>query len=736
MEQLERKDFSFVKGNFAIVAVHLLDGNDDSITKILKDEWYLFNNWYKINDRGDGLEPNRDKEVVRNLYGKNISFSAVAGKNGSGKSSLMSIVYRVLNNLSYLITIGMERNAAEPLFFVEDVHASLFFESGGRLGWVICEGSNITFHWGDEEDVEMSYDWDNDNITDGLLEYNRQFISRHFCFTLVENYALFSLTSDEYSRDSAKRNPIKAKQRKLSKEENDSEKFTNGEWIDSIYNKNDGYQACIGIEPYKGGGNLNLNTQRELALERVVALFIDSDKEPLFDNYCFHHLSLELDDDCSAGVVNKHKDRNLWDRFPASEFQTNFTQKGVTITRLILESYGYSHFNFEDKTVTQLATYIVVKTLSIVQTYDQYIDFRFIGGSSDYARGIKKFFLKYIKEWNEKYPEKDIPYLTIEEAVGDLCKMLRKDKSHITLKLHRALNMMDAIKKFYNESSSWECPSVTDYKNFKEVFYSGVKIENINHLMELLPPSIYRQELFIRKKQFTKSIPLGELSAGEKQFLQTTATILYHIRNIISVGEKYGFAKYYNINLIMDELEVCFHPEYQQKFVKMLLGMLSNPYFQDRANFNVILVTHSPFVLSDTPKCNVLCLEGGRVKNDLHETFCANVFDLLSGHFFLDQFVGYFSSEYTDGVIKQVYRLCDPKKQKKYLSPQTYKKIRAEVNLIGDDIIRMKLIEMLDSHLKDPESYEKLKNKREMLQQELKRLDERLEEYDTHRISR
>lgn len=440
-----------------------MDGNDDSVTKVLKDDWYFFNDWYRLNDKRDGLELNGGNAVVRNLYGKNISFSAVAGKNGSGKSSLMSIVYRVLNNLSYLMTIGLDRNAAEPLFFVAGVYASLYFESEGRLGWVACEDSLITFHWGDEKDVEMSYDWSNDNIRDGLLEYNRQFISRYFCFTLVENYALFSLTSDEFSRDTAKRDPIKAKQRKLSEDDNDSEKFTKGEWIDSIYNKNDGYQACIGIEPYKGKGNLNLNTQRELALERVVALFIDSGNVPLFDDYCFHHLSLELDEDCSAGVVNKHKDRKLWNRFPASEFNNNITQKKETITKLILESYGYFHFNFEDKTVVQLATYIVVKTLSIVQTYDQYVDFRFVGSPYNYARGIKRIFSKYIKDWNERHPEKDVPYLTIEDAVGDLCKMLRNDKSHITLKLRRALNMMDAIRNFCIENRDWVCPELSDY---------------------------------------------------------------------------------------------------------------------------------------------------------------------------------------------------------------------------------------------------------------------------------
>lgn len=215
------EDYPFMEENFALIGVRILDGNDENITKVLKGEWYLFNDWYHINNDRNGLVRKEKKDVIRNLYGKNITISAIAGKNGSGKSTLMGIIYRVLNNLSYVMTIGLERNAADPLFFVEDVYATLYFESDGKLGWIDCEDSDITFHWGDEK-IEFCYDWNNENLEEGLLEYNRQFVSRHFCYTLVANYALFSLTAEEFNRDTAKRNPVKAKQRKLYEGENDA----------------------------------------------------------------------------------------------------------------------------------------------------------------------------------------------------------------------------------------------------------------------------------------------------------------------------------------------------------------------------------------------------------------------------------------------------------------------------------------------------------------------------------
>ena len=45
---------------------------------------------------------------------------------------------------------------------------------------------------------------------------------------------------------------------------------------------------------------------------------------------------------------------------------------------------------------------------------------------------------------------------------------------------------------------------------------------------------------------------------------------LYHLRNIISVPENAGRVKYHNVCLFLDEIELCFHPEYQRLFVANL----------------------------------------------------------------------------------------------------------------------------------------------------------------------
>lgn len=65
--------------------------------------------------------------------------------------------------------------------------------------------------------------------------------------------------------------------------------------------------------------------------------------------------------------------------------------------------------------------------------------------------------------------------------------------------------------------------------------------------------------------------------------------------------------------LVLDEIELCFHPEYQRLFVANLLQSLKDNKVTESVNVNVVLTTHSPFVLSDIPQSNILYLEMGKM---------------------------------------------------------------------------------------------------------------------------
>ena len=74
---------------------------------------------------------------------------------------------------------------------------------------------------------------------------------------------------------------------------------------------------------------------------------------------------------------------------------------------------------------------------------------------------------------------------------------------------------------------------------------------------------------------------------------------------------------YGHINLVLDEVELYSHPEYQRTFVADLLDRLS--WLQINypiKSINILLVTHSPFILSDIPKSNILYLKEGKAVTD------------------------------------------------------------------------------------------------------------------------
>jgi predicted ATP-binding protein involved in virulence len=111
------------------------------------------------------------------------------------------------------------------------------------------------------------------------------------------------------------------------------------------------------------------------------------------------------------------------------------------------------------------------------------------------------------------------------------------------------------------------------------------------------------------------------------------------------------------INLILDEIELYFHPEYQRKFISELLKAISRQSLEKIEAINILFSTHSPFILSDLPKSNILMLtEDNANKQSVpgypdKNTFGANIHELLSESFFLSNSIGDFSKSKIDEIL-------------------------------------------------------------------------------------
>jgi len=178
----------------------------------------------------------------------------------------------------------------------------------------------------------------------------------------------------------------------------------------------------------------------------------------------------------------------------------------------------------------------------------------------------------------------------------------------------------------------------------------------------------YMDLLEIRVLDINK-IDFEMLSHGEKYLIGIFLNILESI-NI----EKNNF-------IFLDEPDLSFHPKWQKEYIKFLVSLLKN--FNNP--INIIFTTHSPFLLSDMPKQNIIFLDKDENRNcqvltndevlEKKQTFGANIHTLLSDSFFMeDGLMGEFAKgKITE--IKKLYQLTQDKCIQKRLEKQKTKEL-------------------------------------------------------------
>lgn len=148
-----------------------------------------------------------------------------------------------------------------------------------------------------------------------------------------------------------------------------------------------------------------------------------------------------------------------------------------------------------------------------------------------------------------------------------------------------------------------------------------------------------------------------------------------------------------NVLLLLDEIDLYMHPEWQRKFLKMLADELKEEY-PDK-HIQVIITTHSPLVLSDIPAGNTIYLKN----KDGHcaivpptgkkDSFGANIFTLLKDSFFLERSIGEFAFSRIEEMINRLNELKNnPADTKLREQCRDYSRI---INIIGEPVIRQRL---------------------------------------------
>ena len=145
---------------------------------------------------------------------------------------------------------------------------------------------------------------------------------------------------------------------------------------------------------------------------------------------------------------------------------------------------------------------------------------------------------------------------------------------------------------------------------------------------------------------------MDSLSSGMIQRLNTVGSLVYHLRNLDDDQQYNGMVAYDNVCIVMEEVELYYHPEYQKSYINYLLEQISRAGLRRLKCLNIIFVTHSPFILSDIIRNDIICLEDGIQKVLPFKSFGANIHDLLRHPFFMKNgTIGDFAQKVINQII-------------------------------------------------------------------------------------
>jgi len=371
--------------------------------------------------------------------------------------------------------------------------------------------------------------------------------------------------------------------------------------------------------------------------------------------------------------------------------------------------------------------------------------------SQEYQKLIDEFKLNIsitraldvIEEIISIISDKDSYKTPIENNEEDIFNIIDAFNS-LPLSLERELRKLENTNHDYSDhfaDNLWEekdrkeqllsknkLNSIVEYENIYCLFsfeIDDLSDELINIIWDSFPLRYFQIELIDNGKN------LSELSFGEQQLLfilnQIYTLAIYPKQDLYDYIDAEELAehgidsshpdRFYEIDYIIlfDEIDIGFHPDWQKKTIQYIIDFLNAT--DNQKYYHLIFTTHSPFLLSDIPKENLIFLKDGKQVKGIEkkQTFGANIHTLLSDSFFMEDGL---MGEFAKGKIDEVIRLLNKDK----LDEKELKYCEQIISIIGEPIVKNQLQRMLDSkRLKKVDEIDAIKKSMEAMQ---KRLDE------------
>ena len=644
-----------------------------------------------------------------------VNISAIVGANGSGKSSLVEFILRLMNNFAASLFGEEELHPeAEHLHFIDGVYGELYFILDKHPHLLKISGDKVELYeynriincetQTQKDTIQFTIDHHPLFFRDCRKDWKGkgkyytywrkkissfQKIANHIFYTFVSNYSLYAYNTQDYINENNSQQLEKILR-------HNADNRTKRCWLDGIFHKNDGYQTPIVLTPYREKGNININRESILSNDRLISLllmgkgFVTLNSHlqvlgfeliPKSKTYDCEYLKQEVDDiRLRTRAYNKLKNK---------------------IVKCWAQKYNCSFDKSSTSPLFDIAlNYLASKTIKVAARYKQY----------------RKYFQKInsVEKWVKR------KHL---DAIDGMIDAISRDQSHITTRIRQTLCFLTR-RHFDNTFVSLDTAiafCATALKSMKEDYEQGKPLM-FTKKEDVLPAPFFEVRIRLQEKH-GQSIYLDKLSSGEKQQINSISSILYHLSNIDSVHLDLNNKRvsYKRVLIILEEIELYYHPALQKEFIKFLLDGLKQLHLSEILAISILVVTHSPFVLSDIPTSNIIALKDGDMENNPLQSFGANIHDLLKSSFFLNSGSRGLFAEW---IVKEIIKALDLHKNgnpnnNQWLLNYPREKIHKLIMTIDEPIIQRVLLEQFRQVFKEKKRTERILE----LQAELERLN-------------
>ncbi|EOA5115186.1 AAA family ATPase [Citrobacter freundii] len=298
------------------------------------------------------------------------------------------------------------------------------------------------------------------------------------------------------------------------------------------------------------------------------------------------------------------------------------------------------------------------------------------------------FFSKLSNGRHTDHSTQDAIFLTLTSILYPFSKKITPDFDYLYLKLvivaffsnpfNVTTEIEYVIKDYYptiNEDkvineliilkNNFKLITAIIYKLYNHQNKITIKESEFNFLIkkpELVADLIGMSNALPKEFDAIFSIEWNGLSSGEVSLLHLFSSIYNSVNQINKSHDRN------TVLLLLDEIDLYLHPEWQRKMFSDILDMLNE--FNHDIKFQVLMSSHSPIIASDFLPIDIITLTRGAKNNIITGTlenigFGESIENTMSQGFFLKATVG-------ERVLKKVEELIKRKDDKIFLANNEY----------------------------------------------------------------